>query len=53
MNYLVVLSLILTGFAVVGVFVEVPLASDYAFWFLLIAYLLVLTAWRGKFRHDD
>lgn len=35
-----ILSLVLAGLAVVGVFVYIPLVSDYAFWFLAVAYVM-------------
>jgi uncharacterized protein (DUF983 family) len=34
-------SLILVGFAVVGVFIEIPFVSDYAFWVAISAYILL------------
>jgi hypothetical protein len=34
-------SMILIGFAVVGVFIEIPFVSDYAFWIATAAYLLL------------
>jgi hypothetical protein len=33
--------MILIGFAVVGVFIEIPFVSDYAFWIAIAAYLLL------------
>jgi hypothetical protein len=48
-----VLSLILAGFAVVGVFVDIPFVSNYAFWILVAAYVMVAGAWRGRWKHDD
>jgi hypothetical protein len=53
MNFIVVLSLILAGFAVVGVFVDIPFVSNYAFWILVAAYVMVAGAWRGRWKHDD
>ena len=35
-----ILSLVLAGLAVVGVFVDIPLVSQYAFWFLAVAYVM-------------
>lgn len=35
------LSLILVGFAVVGVFIEIPFVSDNAFWVAISAYILL------------
>ena len=37
-----VLSLLLLGLAVVGVFIEIPFVSNYAFWFAIVAYILRL-----------
>ena len=34
-------SLILVGFAVVGVFIEIPFISEYAFWVAISAYVLL------------
>jgi hypothetical protein len=36
-----VFSLVLAGLAVVSVFVYIPLVSDFAFWILFAAYVLV------------
>ena len=36
-----ILSLLLAGLAVVAVFIYIPIVSDYAFWVLLIAYLMM------------
>ena len=41
MNFGFALSLILAGFAVVGVFIEIPFISDYAFWVAISAYILL------------
>jgi hypothetical protein len=35
------LSLILVGFAVVGVFIEIPFVSNYAFWLVIAAYVIL------------
>ena len=40
------LSLVLVGFAVVGVFIYIPFFSDYAFWVVIAAYV-ILAAGRG------
>lgn len=40
-NDLYVLSLILAGLAVVSLFVYIPLVSDFAFWVLFAAYVLL------------
>jgi hypothetical protein len=36
-----VLSLVLVILAVVGVFIEIPLVSNYAFWFAIGAYIML------------
>ena len=41
MKFGLALSLILVGFAVVGVFIEIPFISDYAFWVAVSAYILL------------
>ena len=33
--------LVLAGFAVVGVFIEIPFVSDYAFWIAIAAYVIL------------
>jgi hypothetical protein len=35
-----VLSLVLVMLAVAGVFIEIPIVSDYAFWFAVGAYIM-------------
>ena len=42
MHPAVVLSLLLLGLAVVGVFIEIPFVSNYAFWFAVAAYIIRL-----------
>ena len=49
MNFGLALSLVLAGFAVVGVFIEIPFVSNYAFWIAIGAYV-ILAATR---RHGD
>jgi len=46
MNFAFALSLILVGLSVVGVFIEIPFVSEYAFWFSVAAYI-ILAAARG------
>ena len=46
MNFGFVLSLVLVILAVVGVFIEIPLVSNYAFWFAIGAYI-ILAGTRG------
>ena len=36
-----VVTLIIAGLAVVSVFVYIPVVSNYAFWFLLAAYIML------------
>src|SRR5271155_834860 len=36
-------SIVLTWVAIVGVFVEIPIVSDYAFWVLAAAYFLIVS----------
>jgi hypothetical protein len=38
------LSLLVAGFAVAGVFIEIPIVSNYAFWFVIAAFMLRLLA---------
>jgi hypothetical protein len=38
-NFGFVLSLLLVILAVVAVFIEIPLVSNYAFWFAIAAYV--------------
>ena len=45
MHPAVVLSLLLLGLAVVGVFIHIPFVSDYAFWVAIAAW--VLLNWGG------
>jgi uncharacterized protein (DUF983 family) len=40
-NLAFVLSLIVIGLAVVGVFIEIPMVSNYAFWFAVAAYVIL------------
>jgi hypothetical protein len=40
-NLLYVLSLILAGLAIVGVFIEIPVVSEFAFWVLVAAYVIL------------
>jgi len=36
-----IISLLIAGLSVVAVFVYIPFVSDYAFWFLVAAYVMV------------
>jgi hypothetical protein len=40
-NFGFVASLILVILAVVGVFIEIPIISNYAFWFAIGAYIML------------
>ena len=40
-NFGFALSLVLAGFAVVGVFIEIPFVSNYAFWIAIGAYVIL------------
>jgi hypothetical protein len=40
-NLLYVLSLLLAGLAVVGVFIEIPFVSNFAFWIAVAAYVIL------------
>jgi len=40
-NLLYVLSLILAGLAIVGVFIEIPFVSNFAFWIVIAAYVIL------------
>jgi hypothetical protein len=40
-NFGFVLSLVIVILAVLGVFIEIPLVSNYAFWFAIGAYILL------------
>ena len=41
MNFGFVASLIMVIFAVLSVFIQIPLVSDYAFWFAVGAYVIL------------
>ena len=49
MNFGVIVSLLLVILAVLSVFIEMPIISNYAFWVVIAAYLL-LAASRSHFR---
>ena len=38
------LSLVVAGFAVAGVFIEIPVVSNYAYWFVIAAFMIRLLA---------
>ena len=41
MKFSFALSLVMVGFAVVGVFVFIPFVSNYAFWVVVAAFLIL------------
>ena len=41
MNFGFIASLVVVILAVVGVFIEIPIVSNYAFWFAVGAYILL------------
>jgi hypothetical protein len=43
-NFVLIFSLILAGLAIVGVFIEIPFISNYAFWILVGAYVMLAGA---------
>jgi hypothetical protein len=45
-NIAVVLSLVVAILAVLGVFIEIPLVSNYAFWFAVGAYIMLAGSYR-------
>lgn len=46
MNFGFVLSLVLVILAVVGVFIQIPIVSDFAFWVAVGAYILLAGSYR-------
>jgi uncharacterized protein (DUF983 family) len=40
-NLAFVFSFVVAGLAVVGVFIEIPMVSNYAFWFAIGAYIIL------------
>ncbi len=46
MNGAVVVSLVLAILAVLGVFIEIPIVSDFAFWVAVGAYILLAGSYR-------
>jgi hypothetical protein len=45
-NFAVVVSLVLAILAVLGVFIEIPIVSDFAFWFAVGAYIMLAGSYR-------
>jgi hypothetical protein len=43
-----IVSLVIFGFAMVAVFVYVPFVSDYALWFLVVAYMILAIYQRSE-----
>ena len=46
MNIAVVVSLVLAILAVLGVFIEIPIVSDFAFWVAVGAYIMLASSYR-------
>ena len=46
MNIAVVVSLVLAILAVLGVFIEIPIVSDFAFWVAVGAYMMLAGSYR-------
>lgn len=47
MRFGLALSLVLVGFAVVGVFILIPFVSTYAFWVVIAAYVILAASRKG------
>jgi hypothetical protein len=45
-NIAVIVSLVLAILAVLGVFIEIPVVSDFAFWVAVGAYILLAGSYR-------
>ncbi|MGA2129336.1 MAG: hypothetical protein ABSG76_24660 [Xanthobacteraceae bacterium] len=41
LNLIFMISLVLVGLAIVGVFIEIPFFSNYAFWVVIGAYVML------------
>jgi hypothetical protein len=48
LGYLI--SLVMVGFAIVGVFIEIPFVSNYAFWIVITAYVILASIHRHRLR---
>ena len=46
MNIAVIISLVLAILAVLGVFIEIPIVSNYAFWVAVGAYVMLAGSFR-------
>jgi hypothetical protein len=44
MHFNILITLVLALLAVVGVFVEIPFVSDYAFWVMTAAYVILVSS---------
>jgi hypothetical protein len=44
MNFGFIVSFILIGLAIVGVFIEIPVVSTYAFWVAIAAYIFLASS---------
>jgi Sec-independent protein secretion pathway component TatC len=45
-NIAVIVSLVLAILAVLGVFIEIPIVSDFAFWVAVGAYIMLAGSYR-------
>jgi hypothetical protein len=43
-NLAFVFSFLIAGLAVVGVFIDIPMVSNYAFWFAIAAYIILASS---------
>jgi hypothetical protein len=43
-KWVLMLSLLLTMVAIVGIFVGIPIISDYAFWIMAASYVIIVTS---------
>jgi hypothetical protein len=43
-NLAFIISFIVAGLAVVGVFIDIPMVSNYAFWFAIAAYIILASS---------
>jgi len=52
MRFGLALSLVLVGFALVGVFIFIPFVSAYAFWIVITAYVILAASRKGGWDWD-
>jgi hypothetical protein len=41
MNFWFIASVVMLILGIVGVFITIPIVSDYAFWFVVLAYIVL------------